>query len=80
MQDGFRLNMRSDGRTNTQSLPYSLQRGTVEEAFGSCTVTFGEQQTRVTCAIKAEIGKPLPAEPDKGVISFHVESSQTGSS
>ena len=30
--------------------------------------------------IKAEVQKPLPSEPTKGQIFFHLESSQTGSS
>ena len=32
------------------------------------------------CVIKAEIAKPLPSEPSKGQITYHLESSQTGSS
>ena len=72
--------MRSDGRTNTDSLPSAEVCGTVPEAYGSATVTFGEQATQVICAIKAEIAKPLPSEPLCGQVTFHLESSQTGSS
>jgi len=32
------------------------------------------------CVIKAEVQKPLPSEPTKGLITYHLESSQTGSS
>ena len=43
-------------------------------------MTFGEQDTQVVCAIKAEILSPLLSEPDKGQINFYLESSQTGTS
>ena len=52
----------------------------MQEAFGSSEVRFGEEDTKVLCVIKAEIQKPLPSEPTKGQIFFHLESSQTGSS
>jgi len=45
---------------------FSIVPGTVPEAFGSCTLKFGEEDTQVVCAIKAEIMKPLASEPDKG--------------
>lgn len=47
----------------------------MEEAFGSATITFGETDTRIICAIKAEIQKPLQSEPNKGQVTFHLESS-----
>jgi exosome complex RNA-binding protein Rrp42 (RNase PH superfamily) len=71
--------MRSDGRTNTDPLPYAEVLGTVPEAYGSATATFGEQHTQVICAIKAEIQKPLASTPLSGQVTFHLESSQTGS-
>lgn len=80
IRNGFRANLRSDGRQNTDPQPFTVNLGTVEEAFGSSTVTFGEQDTQIICAIKAEVQKPLPSEPHKGQVSFHLESSQTGSS
>lgn len=46
--------------------PYTVHLDTVPEAFGSCTLTFGEEETQIVCAIKAEIMKPLPSEPTKG--------------
>ena len=42
IRGGFASNIRSDGRTNTARLPISEEPGTVPEAFGSATVTFGE--------------------------------------
>ncbi len=66
IRDGFRLNMRSDGRQNTDPYKFAIKQGTVEEAFGSATLTFGEQDTQIICAIKAEIQKPVPSEPTKG--------------
>lgn len=66
IRDGFRLNFRSDGRQNTDPIKFETKLGTVQEAFGSATVTFGEQNTLVICAIKAEVQKPLPTEPTKG--------------
>ena len=38
----------------------------VEHAFGSANVTFGEEETQIVCAIKADIAKPLPSELNKG--------------
>lgn len=55
IRDGFRTNLRSDGRQNTDPYKFEIRRGTVDEAFGSATVTFGEQDTQIICAIKAEI-------------------------
>lgn len=55
-------------------------KGGVQEAFGSSKVTFGEEDTQILCVIKAEVAKPLPSEPSKGSIKYHLESSQTGSS
>jgi exosome complex RNA-binding protein Rrp42 (RNase PH superfamily) len=45
IRNGFRANLRSDGRQNTDPQPFTVNLGTVEEAFGSSTVTFGEQDT-----------------------------------
>jgi len=42
VRDGFRNNMRSDGRSNTDPIAYQLKQGTVDEAYGSATLTFGE--------------------------------------
>ena len=41
--EGIKQNVRSDGRTNIQSRPVKVKLGTVPEAFGSSTVTFGEE-------------------------------------
>jgi exosome complex RNA-binding protein Rrp42 (RNase PH superfamily) len=80
VRDGFRANFRADGRSNTDPYEYSHTLSTVDEAFGSATVKFGDHDTQIICAIKAEIQKPLKSEPTKGQVSFHLESSQTGSS
>ena len=45
VRKGFAINLRSDGRANTDSITYKVVLNTVEEAFGSATVTFGEQDT-----------------------------------
>ena len=42
VRQGFAINLRSDGRANTDSITYKVVLNTVEEAFGSATVTFGE--------------------------------------
>jgi len=55
VREGFRTNFRSDGRTNTDVQRFAVTFGTIEEAFGSATVTFGESDTQIVCAIKAEI-------------------------
>ena len=78
--EGFKCNMRSDGRSNLDYRQQRVRKGTVQEAFGSSEVTFGEEDTKVLCVIKAEVQKPLPSEPGKGQIVYHLESSQTGSS
>ena len=64
--EGFRFGIRTDGRTNYDCRPKSIVHGTVPEAFGSCTLKFGEEDTQVVCAIKAEVMKPLVSEPGKG--------------
>lgn len=74
------MNLRTDGRTNLATRNFTCEQGTIAEAYGSATLTFGEEQTMVICAIKAEVQKPLPSEPSKGQIYFHLESSQTGTS
>jgi exosome complex RNA-binding protein Rrp42 (RNase PH superfamily) len=38
-------------------------------------LTFGEHDTEIVVAIKAEVLKPLPSEPGMGQIMFHLESS-----
>ncbi len=80
IRDGFRKNFRSDGCANTDVKSFTTTLGSIEEAFGSATVTFGEADTLIVCAIKGEIQKPLPCEPNKGQVTFHLESSQTGTS
>jgi exosome complex RNA-binding protein Rrp42 (RNase PH superfamily) len=42
VRDGFRKNFRSDGRANTDVQSFTTTLGSIEEAFGSATVTFGE--------------------------------------
>ena len=78
--EGMAQNWRNDGRRNTEARSFNLLLNTIPEAFGSCTVRFGEDDTQVVCAIKAEVMKPLPSEPDKGQINIYLESSQTGRS
>ena len=78
--EGFKCNMRADGRSNLDYRRQKVRHGTVPEAFGSSEVTFGEDETKIMCVIKAEVAKPLPSEPSKGQITYHLESSQTGSS
>lgn len=78
--DGFKSNVRADGRANLDFRRSKVELGTVQEGFGSSKVTFGEEDTQILCVIKAEVQKPLPSEPTKGQLFFHLESSQTGSS
>ena len=73
--DGFKCNMRADGRSNLDYRRHSILQGTVQEGFGSSEVTFGEEDTKILCVIKAEVQKPLPSEPQKGQITYHLESS-----
>ena len=73
--DGFKAGIRSDGRGNTDSRQVKVSLGTVQEAFGSSTVVYGETDTQIICAIKAEIQKPLDSEPAQGQVAFHLESS-----
>ena len=62
MQQGIR----TDGRSNLECRNFKAVPNTVPEAFGSCTLKFGEENTQIVCAIKAEIMRPLESEPDKG--------------
>ena len=80
MLEGFRQGIRNDGRGTSDCRSFSLHPGTVPEAFGSCTLKFGQEDTQIVCAIKAEILKPMESEANKGQISFYLESSQTGRS
>jgi len=64
--EGIQQGIRSDGRANHDCRPFSVHLGTVPEAFASCTIKFGEEDTQIVCAIKAEIMKPLPSEPNEG--------------
>jgi len=77
---GFRQGVRADGRANGDSRFSKVQVGNIQESFGSSRVTFGEHDTQIICAIKADVRRPLQIEPTKGQIVFHLESSQTGSS
>ena len=43
--DGFKCGIRSDGRGNTDSRQVKVNLGTVQEAFGSSTVYYGESDT-----------------------------------
>ena len=79
--EAVRLNAcRRDGRGNMDHRPFRVETGVVPHGFGSAQVTFGEEETKVICSIKAELQKPLPSEPRNGQIRFHLESSQTGAS
>ena len=78
--EGIHLGIRNDGRGNQDCRPFSIHTGTVPEAFGSCTIQFGEDNTQIVCAIKAEIMKPLQSEPNMGQIDLYLETCQTGRS
>ena len=80
MLEGFQHGIRTDGRGIMDCRQHTTFLGTVPEAYGSCTLTFGEDDTQVVCAIKAEVMKPLPSEPDMGQITLYLESCQTGRS
>ncbi len=47
---------RSDGRTDDQLRPVTFERGWLDQAEGSCLVSFG--RTRVLCAASLESGVP----------------------
>ena len=53
--EGFQLNLRTDGRSNTDLRESKVLKGTIAEAFGSSTVSFGEQETQILCVIKADV-------------------------
>ena len=53
--DGFKQDIRSDGRCNVDYRNAETKLGTIAEAFGSSSVIFGEQKTKIICAIKADI-------------------------
>ncbi|CDW84684.1 UNKNOWN [Stylonychia lemnae] len=78
--DGLKQGIRRDGRGNLDFREFKIELGTIPHAFGSSSLIFGEEDINIICAIKADLQKPLPSEPNKGQIRFHLESSQTGSS
>eukprot|EP00347_Sterkiella_histriomuscorum_P020972 403335752 len=78
--EGFQQGIRRDGRGPLDHRSYKINLGTIPHAFGSASLMFGEEEVQIICAIKADLQKPLPSEPKKGQIKFHLESSQTGSS
>lgn len=58
--------MRRDGRGILDNRSFDIKLGTITHAFGSATLTFGEEGSQIICAIKAEIAKPIESEPNRG--------------
>ena len=62
MNEGFRQEIRRDGRRNLDHRQYNIELNSIDHAFGSSKVTFGEEQTEIICSIKADVSAPLPSE------------------
>ena len=45
VMEGISQGIRCDGRGNMDCRTFTLNLGTVPEAFGSCTLTFGQEET-----------------------------------
>lgn len=43
--EGVKQGIRNDGRENQDCRSFTVVSGTVPEAFGSCTLKFGEEDT-----------------------------------
>lgn len=73
------MGVRADGRSNLDSQGFVAVQGSVPEAFGSCTLVYGQESadsvTQIVCAIKAQVVKPIATQPQHGQISFFLESS-----
>ena len=79
--ESFRNNLRVDGRSTLDFRSVHVTTSTVPHAFGSATIVFGEERTKIIAAVKAEIAVPASSsQPDRGTLRFYLESSQTGHS
>ncbi|XP_034016633.1 exosome complex component RRP42 [Thalassophryne amazonica] len=70
---GIADDFRVDGRRCEDYRHVDVETDVVSNTDGSAKVTLGE--TTVLVGIKAEIGKPRPAQPDEGYLEFFVDCS-----
>lgn len=69
VQDDFR----TDGRKCEDYRDIQLETGVIANTHGSCRLRIGN--TELLVCVKAEIGVPLPNQPDKGIVEFNVDCS-----
>ncbi|WP_309493115.1 exosome complex protein Rrp42 [Candidatus Hecatella orcuttiae] len=62
---------RIDGRDLLAQREITLERGIIEKAEGSASVTLGN--TRVLVGVKIEAGEPYPDTPNQGVLTVNAE-------
>jgi len=71
LEDGISQNFRSDGRSNLDYRHFILETGILTQTNGSARVKLA--QTDVLVGVKAEIGEPDLASPNKGKVQLSVE-------
>lgn len=81
LKRGVHVGVRADGRETMARRPLHLQTHIVSNAHGSSRVRTGtdEHETDVLVGVRADIGPPLPSEPDKGIIIFSVDCTASAS-
>ncbi|CAI9102893.1 OLC1v1001260C1 [Oldenlandia corymbosa var. corymbosa] len=72
---GVAQDLRTDGRKRLTYRPIYITTGVIPQANGSARVKMGA--TDVIASVKAELGRPTAAYPDKGKVSINVDCSPT---
>uniref|UniRef100_A0A7N2KTV2 Ribosomal RNA-processing protein 42 n=2 Tax=Quercus TaxID=3511 RepID=A0A7N2KTV2_QUELO len=75
IQGGIAQDIRSDGRKRLTYRPINVETGVIPQANGSARIRMGA--TDVISTVKAELGKPISLQPDKGKVSIYVDCSPT---
>ncbi|KAL4507025.1 hypothetical protein ABPG72_001818 [Tetrahymena utriculariae] len=73
IRDGFKINIRGDGRKNDQSREYLIQTGQFKQANGSSFISLNDNSVNIYTGIKVEIGE---TDNDEGKIILKIESAQ----
>lgn len=71
IEEGVKLNVRSDGRGRNDYRHMIIETGVVPQANGSCRLRLSS--TDVLVGVKVEIGEPSLEHPDEGKLQFAVE-------
>lgn len=74
---GVQEDIRADGRGCIDYRHFELCTGVVSNTSGSAEIKL--ERTNITVGVKAEIGNPLPLQPNRGRIEFFVDCSALAS-